>query len=336
LYAYRLQSIPGAVKQRKGSISFACLQEKRDQSEGPMTCEKRLLLKTYVVTTMIYSLKKAFANKSMCRNDCSFEVNFMDLQRLMGITRCAVDDYQMIQAGDRIAVGISGGKDSLALLCALAGLRNYYSVPYELQAISVDLGFPDPESRYQPIMDFCRKLEVPYTVVHTDINKIVFEERRENNPCALCAKLRKGAFNRNALALGCNKVAYGHHKDDIVETMMMALIFEGRFYSFSPVTWLNRTGLTVIRPLMYVDETDIIHFRDASELPVFKNPCQADGFTKREYAKQIVNKLTIETPGCRDRLFTAVLNGHIPNWPERTVRGSRKPADEPQKGRDPL
>lgn len=241
----------------------------------------------------------------------------MKMQRLFNVTRRAVDEFHMIEPGDKIAVGISGGKDSLTLLYALHGLQRFYPLPFTLEAVTVDLGFPDMDKNILPIEALCKDLGIKYTVVHSEIASIVFEARQEENPCSLCAKLRKGAFNRAAVDLGCNKVAYGHHKDDMVETMLMSLIYEGRFHCFSPVTYLDRMQLTVIRPLMYVDEADVIGFKNRYELPVFKNPCPADGNTRREYTKQLVKKLTAENPGCKERMFTAVLNGNLAGWPER-------------------
>lgn len=242
----------------------------------------------------------------------------MKLQQLLSYTRKAVDEYQMIEAGDRIAVGISGGKDSLTLLYALHGLKRFYPNPFTIEAITVDLGHPG--FNLDRISDLCRSLDVPYSVVHTDIARIIFEERKESNPCSLCAKMRKGALNEAIKKTGCNKVAYAHHKDDIIETMLMSLIYEGRFHSFSPRTYLDRMDLTVIRPLMFVDEMDIKGFEKLYQLPVEKSPCPADGHTKREYAKSLVRQLTMENPGARERMFAAVLNGNIPGWPSRTSR----------------
>ena len=242
----------------------------------------------------------------------------MKLQQLLSYTRKAVDEYQMIEAGDRIAVVISGGKDSLTLLYALHGLKRFYPNPFTIEAITVDLGHPG--LNLDRISDLCRSLDVPYSVVHTDIARIIFEERKESNPCSLCAKMRKGALNEAIKKTGCNKVAYAHHKDDIIETMLMSLIYEGRFHSFSPRTYLDRMDLTVIRPLMYVDEMDIRGFEKLYRLPVEKSPCPADGHTKREYAKSLVRQLTMENPGARERMFAAVLNGNIPGWPSRTSR----------------
>lgn len=237
----------------------------------------------------------------------------MKLQQLLSYTRKAVDTYHMIQEGDKIAVGISGGKDSLALLYALSGLKRFYPNHFELEAITVDLGFEGFD--LSGIQALCQKLEVPYTVVNTDIGHIIFEDRKEKNPCSLCAKMRKGAFNEKAKALGCNKLAYGHHKDDLVDTMLLSLIFEGRFHTFSPVTYLDRMDITLIRPLMYVDEADIVGFQHKYELPVAKSPCPANGYTKREYAKELANRLNKEHPGAIDRMFAAILSGNISGWP---------------------
>ena len=238
----------------------------------------------------------------------------MKLQQLLSYTRTAVDTYHMIQEGDKIAVGISGGKDSLALLYALSGLKRFYPNRFELEAITVDLGFDGFD--LSGIQKLCHELEVPYTIIKTDIGHIIFEDRKEKNPCSLCSKMRKGAFNEKAKALGCNKLAYGHHKDDLEDTMLLSLIFEGRFHTFSPVTYLDRMDITLIRPLMYVDEADIVGFQHKYELPVAKSPCPANGITKREYAKELACRLNREHPGAIDRMFSAILSGNISGWPE--------------------
>ena len=241
----------------------------------------------------------------------------MKLQQLLSFTRKAVDEYQMIQEGDHIAVGISGGKDSLTLLYALHGLKRFYPNKFELSAITVDLGYE--EFYLNPVHELCQELGVPYKVVKTDIAHILFEERKESNPCSLCAKMRKGALNDAVKEMGCNKVAYAHHKDDIIETMLLSLIFEGRFHSFSPKTYLDRMDLTVIRPIMFVDEADVIGFKNKYNLPVVKSKCPVDGYTKRQYAKELVRQLNTEHPGAKNRMFTAILNGDIEGWPERIL-----------------
>lgn len=238
----------------------------------------------------------------------------MKVQQLYSFARRAIDDYQMIADGDKIAVGISGGKDSLALLYALAGLRRFYPNHFELVAISVDLGYEGFD--LSKIQALCDELQVEYHIVKTDIGNIVMEERKESSPCSLCAKMRKGALNDKAKELGCNKVAYGHHMDDIIETMFLSLIYEGRFHSFSPVTYLDRMELTVIRPLMYLSEADVIGFQNKYELPVAKNPCPVDGYTRREYAKNLVRQIQQENPGAKKRMFTAIVNGNIEGWPK--------------------
>ena len=238
----------------------------------------------------------------------------MKLQRVLSEVRKAVDDYHMIAEGDKIAVGISGGKDSLTLLYALSSLRRFYPHPFDLVAVTVDFGFANLD--LTEIKKLCEKLEVPYTVVKTQIGQIVFDQRQENNPCALCAKMRKGALNEAMKQLGCNKIAYAHHMDDVVETMMLSLLYEGRFHTFSPVTYLDDTGLTVIRPLIYMKEADVIGFVRKYEVPVVKSPCPADGHTKREYVKQLLKQLNTENPGVKQRMFTAIQNGcdNLKEW----------------------
>lgn len=239
----------------------------------------------------------------------------MKLQQLMSQTRRAIDDYGMIHTGDKIAIGISGGKDSLTLLYALHGLQRFYPEKFDLEAITVDLGNPDFD--FSHIRHLCETMQIPHTVVKTEIAQIVFKERKEKNPCSLCAKMRKGALNDAVKKLGCNKIAYAHHKDDIVETMMMSLIYEGHFYSFPPITHLDRTNLTVIRPLMYVSEADVKGFCRKYQLPVVKSPCPADGYTKRQYVKDLLRKLNLENPGVKERMFSAIINGNISDWTPR-------------------
>ncbi len=238
----------------------------------------------------------------------------MKLQRLLSLVRQAVDQYEMIEEGDHIAIGISGGKDSLTLLWGLAHLQKFYPKHFSLSAITVDMGFDTMD--LDPIRELCQEFQVPYEIVPTEIGKILFDIRKETNPCSLCAKLRKGALNNKALEMGCNKIAYAHHKDDLIETAMMSLLYEGRFYAFSPVTHLDRTDLTVIRPLMFVSEADVKGFRNKYQLPVCKNPCPMDGHTRREYVKNLIHTLNMENPGVKDRLFRAVIEGHIDGWPK--------------------
>ena len=236
----------------------------------------------------------------------------MKLQQLLSLIRKAVDDYNMIEEGDRIAVGISGGKDSLTLLYALSHLRRFYPKHFELEAITVDLGFGNMD--FGKVKELCEKLEVHYTIEHTDIAKIIFEDRKESNPCSLCAKMRKGALNDAIKKLDCNKVAYAHHKDDVVDTMMMSLIYEGRFNTFAPVTYLDRTDLYVIRPLIYTNEADVIGFVNKYDIPVVKSACPADGYTKRQYVNDLINDINKEAPGVRNRMFTAIHESTLKGW----------------------
>lgn len=239
----------------------------------------------------------------------------MQIQRLYSLTRQAIDDYGLIRSGDKIAVGVSGGKDSLTLLYALHGLKRFYPQSFELCALTVDLGFKQFD--LSPVKALCEELSIDYTIVPTEIGTILFDVRKESNPCSLCAKMRKGALNQSAKELGCNKIAYAHHRDDVIETMLLSLIYEGRFYSFPPKTYLDRTELTVIRPMLYISEADIIGFKNRYQLPVCKNPCPVDGKTKRQYVKELTKKLNIDAPGVKERLFHAVTEGNLEDWPDR-------------------
>ncbi len=218
----------------------------------------------------------------------------------------------MISEGDKIAIGVSGGKDSLTLLMALSSLQNYYPLSFEICAISVDLGLPNMD--FSPIRKLCEDLNVPYYVEETQISEIVFERREEKNPCALCSNLRKGALNDLAREIGCNKVAYAHHKDDVIETMMLSLLYEGRFHSFAPVTELSESDITLIRPLIYVSEAEVKGFAKRYELPVMVNTCPVDGATKREEVHNIVSDLTRNIPDVKKRLFKSVTSSSIEGW----------------------
>ena len=230
-------------------------------------------------------------------------------KRILSYTRRAIDDYKMIEAGDKIAVGVSAGKDSLTLLCAMAQLRRFYPIPFELIAITVDMGFEGTD--FSGIRAFCEELGVPYHVVPTEISHIIFEVRREKNPCSLCAKMRRGALHNAAKELGCTSVALGHHFDDAVETFMLNLFFEGRLGCFSPVTYLSRVGIKLIRPMLYMPEKDIRYFASKVALPVVKSPCPADGNTQREEMKQLLRDLDRKHDGLRYRIFGAMQRGEI-------------------------
>ena len=232
------------------------------------------------------------------------------MKRVLSYTRRAVDDYNMIEEGDRIAVGVSAGKDSLTLLCALAGLRRFYPKKFDLIAVTVDMGF-EPKQDLSPIAALCSELGVEYHVVPSEIYKIIFEVRKEKNPCSLCAKMRRGALHNAAKELGCTSVALGHHFDDVVETFMLNLFFEGRLGCFSPVTYLSRVGIKLIRPMLYMPEKDVAEFARKNELPVLSSPCPADKNTQREEMKQLLRKLERENRGLRYRIFGALSRGNI-------------------------
>lgn len=230
-------------------------------------------------------------------------------KRILSFVRRAVDDYHMIEDGDRIAVGVSAGKDSLTLLAALSELRRFYPHPFELEAITIDMGFPNTD--FSPVRRFCESLDVPYHVFPSEIYQIIFEVRKESNPCSLCAKMRRGALHSAAKSLGCNRVALGHHFDDAVETFMLNLFFEGRIGCFSPVTYLSRADLHLIRPMIYMPEKDIRYFASHADLPVVKSSCPADGNTEREEMKQLLARLERDNKGLRYRIFGAMQRAGI-------------------------
>ena len=237
------------------------------------------------------------------------------IKRVLSYTRRALDDYQMIRPDDRVAVGVSAGKDSLTLLCALAELRRFYPIPFELVAITVDMGFPGGTDLL-PIRRLCEELNVPYHVIPSQIYSIIFEARKEKNPCSLCAKMRRGALHNAARDLGCNVVALGHHFDDAVETFMLNLFFEGRLGCFSPVSYLSRTELRLIRPMIYMPEKDVRYFAAKAALPVVKSTCPADGNTQREEIKQLLSALERKHDGLRYRIFGAMQRGEIDGFKE--------------------
>ena len=241
------------------------------------------------------------------------------IKRILSYTRRALDDYAMIEPNEKIAVGVSAGKDSLTLLCAMAELRRFYPVPFELCAITIDMGFEGTD--FSKISALCEQLDVPYHIVPTEISHIIFDVRKEKNPCSLCAKMRRGALHNAAKELGCTTVALGHHFDDAVETFMLNLFFEGRLGCFSPVTYLSRVGLKMIRPMIYMPEKDIRYFASKVELPVVKSPCPADGNTQREEMKQLLRELDRKHEGLRYRIFGAMQRGEIDGF---------KPASEMQ------
>ncbi len=237
-----------------------------------------------------------------------------DTKRLLSYVRRGIDDYEMIKEGDKIAVGVSAGKDSLTLLCAMAYLRRFYPKKFTLVAITVDMGFEGTD--FSGIRKLCDELDVEYHIEKTQIAKIIFDVRKEKSPCSLCAKMRRGALHTAAKELGCSAVALGHHFDDAVETFMLNLFFEGRIGCFSPVSYLSRIGLRLIRPMVYMPEKDVRYFASKNELPVVKSSCPADGNTEREEMKKLLAELDRKHRGLRYRIFGAMQRGEIDGFRE--------------------
>lgn len=228
------------------------------------------------------------------------------MKKLLGCIRRADEDFGLIKDGDRIAVGVSGGKDSIALLYALRLYKYFSKTKYDIIGITLDMGLFHPDT--DEIQKFCSANDIEYKVVPTKIGNIVFEARKESNPCALCSNLKRGALHNAAIEENCNKVALGHHFDDVLETLMMSLLYEGRFNTFSPLTYMERKNIYVIRPMVYASEMEIIGVAKRHNLPVFKSGCPADGTTKREEMKEAVRVIVKKYPDFKDRVLTALKN----------------------------
>lgn len=239
-------------------------------------------------------------------------MDIRSLNEFSGIIRKAVDDYNMIEEGDKIAVGVSGGKDSLLLLLALKHLQSYYPKPFELEAITIELGFEGVD--YSPVRELCEELNIPYTCLKTDIKEIVFDVRKEENPCSLCAKMRRGALNDAIRERGISKLALGHHFDDAVETFMMNLLFEGRLGCFRPVTYLDRSGVTQIRPMIYAGEGKIANLAEKLELPVVENPCPMDKTSKRHEIKEMLKNMCADYPDMKSKIFGSMQRLPLAGW----------------------
>lgn len=239
-------------------------------------------------------------------------------QKILSSLRRAIDGYNLIQDGDKIAVGVSGGKDSLVLLEALHNYSKFSPYKFEVVGITIN-AFPD--TNYSKVEDFCKKNKIEYHIIESDIYQIVFEERKEKNPCSLCSKLRRGMLNTTAIELGCNKLALGHSMDDVVHTYLLSLCYEGRISTLSPLSYLDRTGITVIRPLFLTDERDIISA--SHDLPIVKSLCPADKFTKREYVKDIIKFIQKEIPFVKDRIFGAITHPERVNLPPELIETER-------------
>ncbi len=234
------------------------------------------------------------------------------MQKILSHVRRCVEDFDMIAEGDSVAVGVSGGKDSLVALCALARLAKFYPKRFDVKAISLDLGYDTMD--FSPVARLCEELEVPYRVIKTEIKTVVFDIRKETNPCSLCANMRRGALNNAALEWGCSKVALGHHLDDAVDTFLMSLIYEGRLSCFTPMTYLDRSGVTLLRPLLYCREFEIKSLARKLELPIVKNACPADMNSKRHRVKEIAETLKDERADIYEKVFGAIQRLPLPGW----------------------
>ena len=250
------------------------------------------------------------------------------MNRILSLVRRCVEDYDMIAPNDRVAVGVSGGKDSLMLLTALAKLREFYPIPFTVEAITLDMGHADgrPGMDFTPVAKYCEELGVPYTLIPSEIHHIIFDVRKEKNPCSMCAKMRRGALHNAMKERGITKIALGHHYDDAVETLFMSLIFEGRLSCFQPVTWLDRMGISQIRPMLYCGEQMVRHTAQRLNLPVVENPCPANGNTKRQEIKELIYELQGRYPGLKARAFGAMQRLPLPEW--GPVEHRRRPLPE--------
>lgn len=236
------------------------------------------------------------------------------MQKIMGYIRRAVTEYKMIEDGDAIAVGVSGGKDSVALLAALAGVQKYIGIDFTIKAVTLDNGFEGVETDFSPVQELCDRLEIEYIIKRTQIGEIIFSVREESNPCSLCARMRRGVLHDTAKEYGCNKIALGHHYDDAVETFIMNLFNEGRIGCFSPVTYLSRKDITMIRPLVLAPEKDVRSAVKRNALPVVKSKCPVDGCTERQWTKEFLYKMEKEHKGITKRIYGAMQRGHVSGW----------------------
>ena len=249
------------------------------------------------------------------------------MNQILSYVRRCVEDYDMIQAGDRVAVGVSGGKDSLTLLVALARLSVFYPKPFTVEAFTLDMGHVDGGAGmdFSHVAELCGELGVPYTLLHSEIHHIIFDLRKEKNPCSMCAKMRRGALNDLIAEHSFNKVALGHHFDDAAETFLMSLLYEGRIGCFEPVTYLSRSGVTQIRPMLYIGEKAIEHFAQSRQLPVVHNVCPADKHTKRQEVKELIAQLQTQYPDLKSKIFGAMQRLPLPQWgpdaPEASKHG---------------
>jgi len=239
-------------------------------------------------------------------------MGFNMLEKITGHVRRCIDDYNMIEPGEAVAVGVSGGKDSMVLLCALASLRKYHPGKFSLHAVTLDMGVEGMD--FSPVEELCEELDVPFTRKFSDIARVIFEDRKEKNPCSLCATMRRAVLCNMIKELGINKIALAHHYDDAVETFLLSLLYEGRIHCFQPVTYLDRMDITQIRPMLYVEEKAIRKFETAMGLKIVKNPCPMNGVSKREDIKLLIKTLSAEYPDIRTKLFGAMKRLPLKGW----------------------
>ena len=236
------------------------------------------------------------------------------MQRILGYMRKAIQEYDLINDGDRICVGVSGGKDSLVMLYGLHLLRRFINIDYTITGVTLDPGFKGVSTDYSPITDFCRDMGIEYKIIKTQIAEIVFDVRKETNPCSLCARMRRGALHDATVALGCNKIALGHNYDDAVETFIMNLFTEGRIGCFSPMSYLERKNIHMIRPLLYAAEKDIRRAAVKNNLPIVKSVCPADGHTNRQRTKEFLAEADKTYEGIKNRIFGAMQRFDLDGW----------------------
>ena len=288
-------------------------QRKRAQRAGLFIPQRRRVVNTDLIYSMNILCFLLFSQlySRFLKSQFTFSGG-MTVQHILGLVRRCVEDYNMIEAGETVAVGVSGGKDSLLTLTALARLRAFYPKPFRVEAITLETGMPGMD--FSPVADYCAQLDVPYTRISVPVYDIVFNERKEKNPCSLCAKLRRGSLHTALTERGIHKIALGHHYDDAVETLLMNLLFEGRIGCFQPVTYLDRTDITQIRPLLYCQESDIRRMAAKLALPVVKNTCPMDGHSRRQEVKELLAELEQRYPDLRKKLFGAVQRYPLYGW----------------------
>ncbi len=238
------------------------------------------------------------------------------MQKLISRVRAAVQKYDMIQDGDKIAIGVSGGKDSVFLLCALHSLKRYYGKKFDIVAVTIDPCFENVETDFSLIEELCNKLSIEYVIRRSDLGKIIFDDRKEKNPCSLCARMRRGMLHDITLDLKCNKIALGHHYDDAVETFLMNLLYGGNISCFSPITYLSRKDITMIRPLIFCEDKEVRKTVRKNNLPVVKSKCPVDGATSRADTTELIKELEKDFPDIKAKILGAMQRGDISGWGE--------------------